>query len=363
MAIRIGELLVREKLITLAQLEEALKCQVIFGGRLGTNLIEMGLLEEGDIARILSKKLGVPFLDPPGLLMNIPRDVVELLSPEDAARYQVIPLRLEGRRLSLGMADPSDLKAIDDVAFRTGFVIRPVVVPEVRIVLALEKYYQIERKLRYINTPLLREERLPEPPKAPEPVSDDLWFEEIEEQVAGELSVPLAPELHAEFVKEHTIDELSRELAEAAERDDIADAIVRYLGQKLNCGAMFLVRGDLAMGWKAVLGKQPVPAFAQLQIPLDESSVLKTVARTAGYYLGPVPRSPFNSMMLQEFGGRVPKTVLLVPLVMMGRVVGIIYVDSDDQSLGDELPELQRLAAKAIMAFEILILRHKILQT
>ena len=363
MAIRIGELLVREKLITLAQLEEALKCQVIFGGRLGTNLIEMGLLEEGDIARILSKKLGVPFLDPPGLLMNIPQDVIELISPADAARYQIIPLRMEGRRLSLGMVDPSDLKAIDEVAFRTGFVIRPVVVPEVRIVLALEKYYQIERKLRYINTPLLREERFPEPPKAPEPVSDDLWFEEIEEQVAGEPSVPLEPELHAEFVKEHTIDELSRELAEATERDDIADAIVQYLGQRLKCGAMFLVRGDLAMGWKAVLNKEPVPAFAQLQIPLDEASVLKTVAQTAGYYLGPVPRSPFNSMMLQEFGGRVPKTVLLVPLVMMGRVVGILYVDSDEQSLGDELPELQRLAAKAIMAFEILILKHKILQT
>ncbi|WP_432821616.1 hypothetical protein [Trichloromonas sp.] len=364
MAIRIGELLVRENLISTMQLEEGLKCQVIFGGRLGTNLIEMGLLEETDIARVLGKKLGVPFLDPPGLLMNIPSDVIALIPREYAAKYQIIPLRLEGRRLSLGMVDPSDLKIIDEIAFRTGFVIRPVVIPEVRIVLALEKYYQVERKLRYIHATQIVGEELPVSTPAAEPKpTDDAWYEEIGELVADETAEPGSAQKQAEFFEQYTIDEVSQQLSETSDRDDIADTLVHYLGQTLFCGAMFLIRGDMAMGWKAILRQQPVSSFDQLQIPLDEPSVLKTVAETRSYYLGPVPRSPFNSMMLQEFGGRLPKTILLVPLVMMGRTVGIIYADGEDHALNEYLPELQRLAAKAVMAFEVLILKNKILQT
>jgi len=364
MAIRIGELLVRENLISPMQLEEGLKCQVIFGGRLGTNLIEMGLLEEADIARVLSKKLGVPFLDPPSLLMNIPGDIISLIPREYAAKYQIIPLRLEGRRLSLGMVDPSDLKVIDEIAFLTGHVIRPVVIPEVRLVIALEKYYQVERKLRYIHSPNLEgdDTALPEAPEEA-PLPDDAWYEEIEDLVDGQTIELVNSEQQSEFFEQYSIDELSRKLSETINRDDIADAVVHYLGQTLTCGAMFLIRGEMAMGWKAIFRQKPVTSFGQLQIPLDEPSVLKTVMETHSYYLGQVPRSPFNSMILQEFDGRLPKSVLLVPLVMMSRTVGIIYVDSDDVALNDYLPEMQRLAAKVIMAFEILILKNKILQT
>jgi len=98
-----------------------------------------------------------------------------------------------------------------------------------------------------------------------------------------------------------------------------------------------------------------------VEIPLDETSILKTVTETRAFYLGPVPRAPFNSMLLQELGGRVPKTVLLVPLQMMGRVVGVLYVDDAKVDLGERLFELQKLTAKAAMAFEILVLKNKIL--
>lgn len=362
MAIKIGELLLREKLITLANLEEALKCQVIFGGRLGTNLIEMGLLEENDIARMLSKKLGVPFLDPPGLMMNIPANVLALIPKEYAAKYQIIPLRLDGRRLTLGMVDPSALKVIDEISFLTGCVIRPMVVPEVRVVLALEKHYQIERKLRYIHSSNLIEPKAIVAKEPEIPIADDAWFEEIEEQLDKEPPAQIDAQKQAAFIERYTIDELSQKLAEAKDRDDIADIIVHYLGQTLVSGAMFLVRGEMALGWKAILRQKPVSGFDLLQIPLDEPSILKTVAETHSYFLGPVPRTPFNSMILQEFGGHLPETVLLVPLIMMGRTVGIIYANGDGRPVGEDLPELQKLAAKAVMAFEILILKNKILQ-
>ena len=150
MALKLGEMLIREGLLTSAQLEEALKYQVIFGGKLGTNLIEMGLVEENALARVLSRKLGVPCAEE-SELMRIPPEVIKLIPKDIAARYKVIPLRLENRRLTLVMADPTDLKAIDEIAFRTGFLVRPALTPEVRLILALEKYYDIERGIRYIN--------------------------------------------------------------------------------------------------------------------------------------------------------------------------------------------------------------------
>ncbi len=113
MALKLGEMLIREGLLTSAQLEEALKYQVIFGGKLGTNLIEMGLVEENALARVLSRKLGVPCAEE-SELMRISPEVIKLIPKDIAARYKVIPLRLENRRLTLVMADPTDLKAIDE---------------------------------------------------------------------------------------------------------------------------------------------------------------------------------------------------------------------------------------------------------
>ena len=112
------------------------------------------------------------------------------------------------------------------------------------------------------------------------------------------------------------------------------------------------MRGNLALGWKCSRAGEVTAGFDQLQIPLDEPSVLKTVAEGKSFYLGPIPRSPFNSMMLQEMGGALPDTALLVPLLMMGRVVGILYVDGKGIDLGERLFDLQKLTAKAAMAFE-----------
>ncbi len=375
MSIKIGELLVREKLLSKEQLEEALKCQVIFGGRLGTNLIEMGLLEEEDIARVLSNKIGVPFLDPPSRLMDIPADVISLISGEVVEKYQVIPLRKDSRRLTLAMIDPSDLKAIDEIAFRTGYVVRPVVAPEVRIVLAMEKYYRIERKLRYIHAPHLQAQTAPAAedsgPDTAAGEADDAWYSAIE----NEQTTCLHPSLHdeeprvpeqapePEALPTLSMDDLDEQLASAAGRDDIAAAITNYMAQHFDNVAMFLIRDHTALGWRALKDRRLIASFEQLQVPLEEPSVLKITAESQSYYLGPVPRFPFNSVLLRALGDTIPETVLLVPLVMMGRTVGIIYADGEQQTLLDKLSETQKIASKAVMAFEILIFKSKILMT
>ena len=372
MATRLGDLLLKQGLITTAQLDEALKYQVIFGGKLGTNLIEMGLLEEDEIAGALSQQYCVPTVSADEV-MNVEAPVLALLPRDLAEQYNVIPLKREGRRLTLLMPDPSNFNLIDDLAFRTGMIIKPVVAAEVRLILALEKHYNIGRDRRYIHVTkkLATKRPVPPPPVAPETLplpaapSAPPATESQRPQIDLEFSLAdlAATEELAEIDPlEEILDSqtLALFLADARDRDDVLDSIASYLAHEYACVALFLVRGNAAHGWKASIDGQELPNFKQAQFPLGEPSVLKTVVATSSFLLGPIPRTPFNSMFLQEIGGRVPQTALLVPLLMMGRVVGIIYVDGKGEELAEKLFELQKITLKAAMAFEILVLKNKI---
>lgn len=373
MATRLGNLLLQKKLVTTAQLDEALKYQVIFGGKLGTNLIEMGTLEEDDIAQALSQQFCVPTISTDEI-MSIEPQVLALLPHELIEKHSVIPLKREGQRLTLLMADPSDFKLIDDLSFRSGLIIKPVVAAEIRIVLALEKHYNIGRERRYIHvakklaakrptpTPPAAKTATPfpaAPPGVASPQVDSLQGNDLQFSLAD----PAAEEELAEIAPlEEILDSatLALYLADARDRDDVLDSIASYLSHQYPRVALLLVRGNLAHGWKASAEQQDLPDFKLAQFPLDEPSILKTVTETSSFLLGPIPRTPFNSMFLQELGGRVPQTALLVPLLMMGRVVGIIYVDGQGEELAEKLFDLQKVTLKAAMAFEILVLKNKI---
>ena len=374
MATRLGDLLLQQGLVSTQQLEEALKYQVIFGGKLGTNLIEMGAVEEDDIARALSQQYHVP-TPTADEVMEVAPQVLALLPRELVEQHNVVPLKLEGRRLTLLMADPSNFNLIDDLSFRTGLIIKPVVATALRIILALEKHYNIGRDRRYIHVTKKIATKRPTPPVAPpETVTlPPLLAPPVE---AGPEVLPANghdPESapadlgeHEELAEIAPLEEildsetLALFLADARDRDDVLDSIASYLSHEYARVALFLVRGNIAHGWKASVDQQDLPKFREAQFPLDEPSILKTVTETSSFLLGPIPRTPFNSMFLQEIGGRVPQTALLVPLLMMGRVVGIIYVDGQGEELAEKLFELQKITIKAAMAFEILVLKNKI---
>lgn len=384
MAFKLGELLIQQKLITSSQLEEALQFQVIFGGRLGTNLLEMGCLKEEDIARVLSNKLGVPYFESSEQLASIPEELIRLIPRELAEKYRVIPVKLENHKLTLVMADPSNLNVIDELAFRTGCIIQPMVAPELRVSSALERYYNIQRSARSVQFVHVHHEQertkqgISPPPLPPFPTAETVNKPQTEfssvkprQQPPAATQVTLLEDLEeAELFEEVlplvdptpcTLESIALQLTASSDREDIADGIAEYIGQEFPRGALFMIRGGNAFGWKAMMDGEEIARFDEFQIPLDEPSVLKTVAETGSNFLGPIPRTPFNSMMLQEFGGRMPETALLLPLFMMGRVVGILYIDGDSHEIRARIGDLQRLIAKAIMAFEILILKKKIL--
>jgi len=139
MGTQIGELLIEENLITVQQLEAALKYQGRNGGRLGSILIHLGYVDDDDITLILSKKYGVPSIDIDSF--EIEASVIKLIPIEVARKYMVVPLSLAGNTLIMASADPANIVALSEIEFTTGYKIESVVATEGSILEALEKYY------------------------------------------------------------------------------------------------------------------------------------------------------------------------------------------------------------------------------
>jgi type IV pilus assembly protein PilB len=139
MAVRIGELLLKEKRITPEQLQEALKYQRQHGGKLGFNLIKLGYVKDDEITALLSKQYGVPSIALGQF--DVDSAVVKLVPSETAQKYQIIPLSRSGATLTIAMTDPTNVFAMDDIKFMTGYNVEPVVASETAVVEAIQKYY------------------------------------------------------------------------------------------------------------------------------------------------------------------------------------------------------------------------------
>ena len=145
MAVNLGDLLVRENLISRQQLRQALEYQKVHGGRLGYCLIRLGCLTGEDISAVLCRQFGLPSINLP--FFKVDPSVVKLIPPETARKYQVLPLSREGTTLTVATIDPTDVLAMDDLQFMTGFTIEPVVAAESAVRGAIRKHYGGGRNL------------------------------------------------------------------------------------------------------------------------------------------------------------------------------------------------------------------------
>jgi type IV pilus assembly protein PilB len=139
MSQRLGDLLVKEKVITREQLEQATKAQKESNCRLGSALVKLGFLSDEDVTNFLSRQYGVPAINLS--YFEIDAAVVKLIPFETAKRYQILPLSRVGASLTIAMVDPTNVFAMDDIKFMTGFNIEPVVASESSINEGIEKAY------------------------------------------------------------------------------------------------------------------------------------------------------------------------------------------------------------------------------
>jgi type IV pilus assembly protein PilB len=144
MPVRIGELLLKEKRITPEQLQEVLAYQKANGGKLGLILVKLGFVKDEDITALLSKQYGVPSINL--LEFDIDPAVIKLIPAETSHKYQIVPLSRNGATLTIAMTDPTNVFAMDDIKFMTGYNVEPVVASESAVIDALERYYPTQIK-------------------------------------------------------------------------------------------------------------------------------------------------------------------------------------------------------------------------
>ncbi len=254
---RLGDVLVAVGAISTEQLQSALAHQRLHGGRLGTNLVELGLVTEDDLAAYLSSQLNLPSATL-ATLERVPSEIIARVPAEVADRHRICPVRMDGQRLWIAMSDPTDPKALQELAEILGCEVRPMVAPESLIRHALSTHYprqthevslvatspydlEIEThswevSTTYSSSPISRS-------GAQEPTNSE------EGPVAARMSLR----------------EFSARLAESQGEADLFDSVLTFLAQDFARVAMVTLRGNYLTGWRAQgsgVNQQALAAFS-----------------------------------------------------------------------------------------------------
>jgi MshEN domain len=415
---KLGQALLDVGALTPAALNRALEVQRSSGGRLGTVLLEQGLISEQTLARALAKATGREYAHWE-IVRATPGEIVSLLPPKIALRSVAVPFSRQGRVLKVAMLDPNDLATEDEIGFVTGRRIEPCVMAEFRILEALERFYGKQRIARFrllsdkIDRTLIRSAdaapRPSQPPPPPpqifggsEPVPaaavpigksggsrvSDVWKSDPPASGREEIDIstwkpasrgrptplpvpaPAVPSLELEYTPEDeeevaapgapmSIDEAASSMRRAESRNEIADAALASLEGKYSLVALFIARKEDAIGWKA-RGEGIAPsAFQSLRIPFSEPSLFLNVRVSTAFYQGLFPSLPAHEPLIAALGRR-PERCALFPVVLKKRVVAFLMVEPTESALSPgEVTSLHRLAGAMAEGFAALILSQR----
>ena len=321
---KLGEALVKASLITQEQLRLALERQVIFGGRIGTNLVELKVIREDELVSFLSKFLKVPSVDP-AILVSIDKEITSCLSREIAEKYKAVPFRKDRNRLHVALLDPRSMAAVDELRFITRYDIIPYVTSELRLLYALEKHYGLERDLRYISI-FGRES-------------------EQEQEKTG----------NREETKKY-LTKVKEEFANAKSRDETIGLLLNETKRISSRAAIFIQKENKVTGWRA----RGINA-ENVEIKIEPASIFADVINRKNYYRGPLLKIPGNEPLISLLSG-TPQDCCMIPIQLRDKIIALLYVDNGNNAVMDAgLSYIHTLVLMASYSFEMAIIRRKIL--
>ena len=356
---KLGTLLLRNAAIGLTQLEGALRNQVLYGGRLGTNLVELGFIDLELLSTYLSEMTGFPIASP-SVLDEADKRLLEKLGVDDAHRLRVIPLREQDGKITVAMVDPTDADAIEQLGVLFGRPITPCVVPELRALYYLEKLFGLPRRARFIRTGQLTAQGEPEKPD-----------ERRRQQPAAGLAMP--PRFTLEPRKRRasaapllesvppiiTYGAACEAIDTATTRDQIADAFVGYAVGRTDALVVFLIRDGNALGWRGYSARPLKTPIEELSLPLGGTSALQDTHDSGQVFVGAPPEGarPVETALWTALAAKPePVQVLVVPVLVKQRPVNLIYAHLVAAPPAPALvAELSDLAQRAQTSYQRLI--------
>jgi hypothetical protein len=416
---RIGEILVELGACTEAEVRQGLENQVIFGGRLGTNLLELGSITEEELARGLGRRHGRPCLFGD---LSIDPAARAMLSAGLAERLEAVPYLVQDRKLAVLVCNPDDLAALDELAFATGKRVHPIVIPEARMWALMRRFYGVERQLRGLEPPKQAAKRAPPAAGATKDrlghdLMDEAGFQSLYGRIDSVGPPPVTPPMAAsspspppplqeevvdltdliepvpEAAREAVLTALSQEegshaprpdftppqpvpaarvpeaplgFAEAvrslegvADRQSIARTVLRYARGRFKRAVLLTVQRGAASGWEGLGDGLDPQVVRRVHVALQGHGVLETVVSSHAHFLGPLQKTEQNLRFLKALDGGAPRNAFVVPILALGRVANLLYLDNGRGSLVDasDVGELLILAAKIAQSYDALVRR------
>ncbi len=407
---RLGEMLVRDGRLTEVQLKQALAAQAHDGGRLGTVLVEHGMVDLEALTVYLGLELGIPIATG-AMLERAKRAAVRLLQPAHAFKFKCVPLVLQDRQLIAAVEDPHDFASLDALAQLTGYRVLPRVAPEVRIYYYIERYYGVARPARFTrfgDSPRGNESAidagLPAPPlpglppvpaalvAAPGPKprlrssrvvafddseSLELDAEDLLETLDADDAAPAeaakAVRPHRPSQPPHEAPEIARErpppidpptaiaeLASLTERNKIVEVLLGYASGVFEAAVLFSVRDQMAFGWKALGDLPGIANVEHILIPFDAPSILQAaIASDTGVAHGSVTPSTVTTYLYKVLECAEPRFAAAGVIVIGKRVVNVLYGHGPDEMTTEQLEELRQICQVAAEAYARLIAVRK----
>lgn len=379
---RLGDYLLQQTIITREELDEALQAQLLQGGHLGTCLMELGHLGEDDLGEALAAIWACPYISL-RQLRNVRAAVIEQLPARVAETYHAVPVAFEDQALRVAMIDPNNLPAMDAISFATGLDTRAGVAPEARILQALERYYEVPRRHRYVHLcRRLDSERIQRkirPGLGSRVVVDAAAGAAGDGSQAGSVVTPAGMAAAAldfegppaadtsarrpplRLVSRRDIeDHVSEPLCRAETVEEIADVVLDEAARGMAHSILFLVRGGNAAIVRSHGLDLNEDRARGLSFPIAAEPIF-SLFLGEGFFRGPLPDDPRYRKFFDKLEIPIPAELMVLPVHIDDRLVALFYGDhSRSTGIRGETSHYRMLLRKLALGLNLVTIKSKI---
>ncbi len=365
---RLGEILLDWGAVAVSELHTGLEACRRTGGRLGTQLLKFGFVDEHQLLDALAEQTGVKPVAT-AVLQKAHLEVLSLLPAKHARRLQAVPFQASDSVLMVAMTNPRDPVAIEEIGEITGRKIQPFVATEAAVVDAI----------RTLNgDPVVDPELV-----GHEPVTDwdALWTPPVvrpKQLLALRQPAPVrllghhrtatfpglaAVDPESPIEADHELEEATyRELLSRSDhRDEVGRLILRYAASFFGRVCLFALHRGSVVGWMARGHGVVVDDVQSFSVSIEDENLFREFRFGSGYHLGPIPDDPENQGLITLLGDPPPLGVLMIPVRIKDRAVAFVIGDNPTEELVTvPVDEVAAALGVAGLALEILILRKKI---